>query len=230
MNHVQYPGMPEGDDWRDGLARYTDGVRGFETRIVDDLEAVGIRAYTVQSVGSLKSVPREAIPIFTDWLTHLDERVPGPENLHRQILRTTLIKSVNDANAKGNRAAIEALFQQVARTDPPLRDEVRIWAMEGLARIATKDDYDRMLALARSDGLDTGTRMALVRYLGRFRRPESREVARDYLQYRFVNQEALRTLGKVGTADDIPIVESFADDENPRVRRAVETALKKLRG
>ncbi|MGX9296016.1 HEAT repeat domain-containing protein [Tsukamurella paurometabola] len=229
MTLIEYPGMPEGDDWRDGLTRFVQGERGFDIRIVDDLEAVGVRAYTVSRLRSLRNPPRPVVDVYADWLGHLDDRVPGPETRHRENLRTSLILVLDEPSAKGNRAAIEALFQQLARTDPPLPSAVRIWAMEALCRIATKDDYDRILALARGDDLDTGTRIALVRYLGRFRRPESRDVARDYLQYEFVNQEAIRALGKIGTAEDVPLIEQYADDPNPRVRRAVGTALKRLR-
>lgn len=227
----EYDGMPQGDDWMDFIthAGMVDGKDGFERRLVDDLAAVGVRAFTV---GRLKSAVRSvppAIPVFIDWLNNLDSRVPGEETRHRSGLRTSLIMALDDPAAKGDRAAVDALFHQLDRRSPPLARPVQIWATEVLGRIATKDDYERMLALTRRADLEDGTRIALVRYLGRFRRAESRELARSYLERPIVRQEAIHTLGKVGTSDDIDAIAAYANDDNPRVRRAAETALKKLR-
>ncbi|ADG80040.1 HEAT repeat domain-containing protein OS=Tsukamurella paurometabola (strain ATCC 8368 / DSM/ CCUG 35730 / CIP 100753 / JCM 10117 / KCTC 9821 / NBRC 16120/ NCIMB 702349 / NCTC 13040) OX=521096 GN=Tpau_3457 PE=4 SV=1 [Tsukamurella paurometabola] len=228
----EYDGMPQGDDWMEHYDRrnLVNGKDSFDIRLMQDLNEVGVRAYTVGDLNrAARSVP-PAIPVFVDWLDHLDDRVPGEETPHRSALRRSLLTALDDPAAKGNRAAADAVYAQLQRTSPPLENHMQIRAMEILARIGTKNDYDRMLVLARRPDLDTGKRIALVRYLGRFRRPESREVALSYLPIEFVQQEAIRALGKIGTADDIDAITAYADDENPRVRRAVETALTKLQG
>lgn len=225
----EYPGMPKDENWRDSLSGiFTDGKEGFDRRLVDDFAALGLRIVQAVDIRKHKSLPEAAFPIIIDWLNNLDERIPGEETRHRSGIRISLIKALDYPEMKGNRDAINALLRQMDRTSPPLEDHVKIWTLGILNKIATKADYDRMLAFTRRSDLDTGQRSALVRYLGKFKRDESRAVARDYLQYEFVNQEAIRALGKIGTAEDIDAVKAFTHDENPRVRRAAETALKRL--
>lgn len=208
--------------------RFVDGRDGFDRRLMEDLHLVGVRAYTVGRLTSaVNSVP-PAIPVFIDWLRHLDERVPGPESRQRVTMRNTLIIALDDPAAKGNRDAIDALFEQLDRTSPPLETPVQIWATEILAKLATKDDYTTMLALLHRPGIEDGTRVAIVRYLGKYRKPESRDAALACLTYPIVRQEAIRTLGKVGTAADADTIAGYTHDDNPRVRNSVRTALAKL--
>ncbi|GAA0988955.1 hypothetical protein GCM10009551_044970 [Nocardiopsis tropica] len=206
-----------------------DGQDGFDTRLMRDLNDVGVHAYKVGHLARSGQTFPPAIPVYIDWLNDLDARVPGEETRHRSTLRRSLIWALDDPAAKGNRAASDAVLRQLARTSPALEPFMQIQSAAILARIASKDEFDRIVDLSRRPSLEDGARVALVKYFGRYRRPESRDFARAWLTRPIVRQEAVRTLGKIGTAEDIDAIASYVDDEDPQVRRAVESALKKLR-
>ncbi|ADG80033.1 HEAT repeat domain-containing protein OS=Tsukamurella paurometabola (strain ATCC 8368 / DSM/ CCUG 35730 / CIP 100753 / JCM 10117 / KCTC 9821 / NBRC 16120/ NCIMB 702349 / NCTC 13040) OX=521096 GN=Tpau_3450 PE=4 SV=1 [Tsukamurella paurometabola] len=228
----RYSRMPEGEDWKEIFDRYPQsfvhGKDGFDRRLIDDLDAVGVRVTHLDHIVGLPTVP-PAVGVAADWLTHLDERIPGDETRHKQGIRHSLINLLNDPAAKGNQAAIEALSAQIERSDPPLPEYAQIWAITSLARIATKDDYQRMMDLFNRPDIHDGGRSAIVAYFGRFRRPESREAALSSMDRPIVRAEAIRTLGKIGNPDDIAVIAPYENDDDPHVRRAARTALKRLR-
>ena len=144
---ITYPGMPEGDGWMQNLpARYTDGERGHDRRIMEELAAVGVPCYTLNHLADrVRTVP-QGIPIFVDWLNHLEERVPGPETEHRDLLRLGLIRVLDDPAARGNRDAINAVVNQLRRRPAPsgrVLDEAEVT----LARIATATDFPTVAAI-----------------------------------------------------------------------------------
>lgn len=228
----RYVRMPKGDDWKKIFDQYpqtyVQGKGGFDRRLVDDLDAVGVRITRLSDISGLPTVP-PAVDVAADWLTHLDERIPGDETRHREGIRYGLINLLNDPAAKGNRVAIEALTRQINRADPALPEYAQIWAVMSLARIATESDYQRMMDLFHRPDIVDGGRAAIVAYFGRFRRPESREAALASIDRPVVRAEAIRTLGKIGNPDDIAVIAPYEDDDDPHVRRAARTALKRLR-
>lgn len=175
--------------------------------------------------------PPAAVPVLVDWLAHVDERVPGPETQHRAMTRRSLLWDLRNVKATGgNRGAVDAIFQQLDRTSPPVEEATRIWSAEHLARIADASDYDRMVALYERPGVDAGIKVAVAMYVGRYKRPRSREIALEVIAADWVGRpDAIRALAKVGKPVDAEVIARYADDPNPSTRRAVATALTKLR-
>jgi hypothetical protein len=126
-------------------ARYRHGDSGFDRRIMEELAAVGVPCYTLNDLTKARTVP-QGIPIFIDWLQHLEERIPGSETQHRLAIRTNLIRNLNDPAARGNQAAIDLLIAELQRR-PPLGGPANDFAARALARIATKKDFARIAEL-----------------------------------------------------------------------------------
>ncbi|MBT0567097.1 HEAT repeat domain-containing protein [Williamsia sp. CHRR-6] len=227
-----YPGMPEGDDWlaeeMSSRPMLRDGVDAFEVRLVRDLEAVGVRAVKVSDLNrAVRSVP-PAIPVFVDWLKNLDVKVPGPETRHRAALRRVLLEALDDPACRGNREVVDVLFEQLERRSPPLAAPDQIWTAENLAHIAQARDFDRFVRLIERSDVEDGTLVAIARYVGRYKRPQSREIALQILGNDIARPDAIRALAKVGEPGDVEVIAQYVDDPNPDTRRAVVKAVKKL--
>jgi len=176
---IRYVGMPEGEDWMQRLPIwYSDGEGGFDRRIMEELAAVGVPCYTLNDLTKARSVP-QGIPIFIDWLTHLEERIPGPETDHRQAIRGNLIRNLNDPAARGNDQAIKLLIQQLDR-QPPLPAGLLDYASQALARIATKKDFPRIAGLL-AELSPNGPIGPLIEYMGKVKTPEARDISLRYL-------------------------------------------------
>ncbi|SDC05625.1 hypothetical protein SAMN04488581_0007 [Mycolicibacterium neoaurum] len=222
---LTYVGMPDGDNWMDPLpARYHHGSNGFDRRIMEQLAAIGVRCYTLNDLTKAKTIP-QAIPIFIDWLTHLEERIPGPEDEHRQAIRANLIRNLNDPAARGNADAIDALIKQLQRT-PPLPGLAPGFAAHALQRIATKREFDRIAALLGDLGPD-GPKGALIEYMGKVKTPQAQEIALHYLdtQWTYFSLKALIAMKTPGIHDRI---RPYLQDSNATVRKYARKALETL--
>ena len=171
-----------------------------------------------------------AVPVFTDWINHIDERLPEPrptkaERDHKDSIWLGLNKNLLDPAAKGDRETIEAVFGQFGKS----------WASEGvratgadvLDYIATKADYDRMVALLRDS--NSGVRNAVTHYLGRFRTDRSH----DLLVHRLatdpeVTQAAMTALARMKRPEDIEILRPWLDDPRDLIQRDAKRAIAKL--
>ncbi|MEH3138792.1 MAG: HEAT repeat domain-containing protein [Mycobacterium kyogaense] len=222
---ITYPDMPEGDDWIHRVpARYHDGERGFDRRIMEDLAAVGVPCYTLSDLQKVRTIP-QGIPIFLDWLTHLEARIPGPETRHRAIIRGDLIRNLNDPAAKGNRDVIEALLGQL-RHQPPLDSETLDFAVRALTRLASKKDFALIAGLL--DELPPAVpKGPLIEYMGKVKTPEAREIALRYLdtEWTYFALKALIAMKAEGVRDRI---EPHMKDANSMVRRYARQAMEKL--
>lgn len=178
---ITYTGMPEGPNWMEHLpARYKDGQRGFDRRIMEELAAVGVPCYTLGDLSNrVRTIP-QGIPIFIDWLTHLEERIPGPETPHRESIRAGLIRNLNDLAARGNPAAIEALVAQLRR-QPPMRSGLIGYATVALARIATQRDFALIAELIDELQHQGAAAGPLIEYLGKVKTDEARDLALRFL-------------------------------------------------
>lgn len=219
--------LPDGDDWLERRpARYVDGERGFDLRILRELAAVGVRCYTVQDLIHYYPTVPPAIPILVDWLANLDEKLPGPETRHRATMRISLIQHLGEPAARGNAEAIAALLSQLRR-DPPLQPYDQYFAANSFYKIAGRRYYDDVIALFQG-ALSSVGKDPLLRYLGQFATPEAKRIARDHLDDFMTRQSAIRALARMKATGVRDAVAAYADDPNEQVRKEVARAMKRL--
>ncbi|MDX1870697.1 HEAT repeat domain-containing protein [Mycolicibacterium sp. 120266] len=217
--------MPEGKDWIHHLPAWChDGENGFDRRLMEDLAAVGVPCYTVNDLTKVSSIP-QGIPIFLDWLTHLEERIPGPETPHRETIRGNLIRNLNDAAARGNPQVINALIEQLKRQPRP-KVGVPDYAAHALARVATKRDFTQVAALLAALPAD-GPKGPLIEYMGKVKTDEARNIALSYLdtEWAYYAIKALIAMKAIGVRARI---EAHLNSPNSSVRRYARQALEKL--
>lgn len=176
---TDYPGMPEGDDWMDHIpAKYRHGEGGFDRRLMEDLAAAGFRCYTIDRL-PLRTVPK-AIPVVLDWLEHVEERIPGPETRHRELIRSRLIHRLNDPAIRGNQRAVDVATVQIRRR--PSRPSPCVGlAGQVLARAATARHFDHVVGVFRELDDDNGDKFFLTEYFGKVKTTQSRDVVLPYL-------------------------------------------------
>lgn len=222
---ISYSGMPEGEDWMDRVpARYHHGEGGFDRRLMTELAAVGVRCYTLNSVTNIGATPR-AVPILIDWLSRLEERIPGPESRHRQAIRANLIRCLGDTALRGNRAAIDLMVDQLTRR-PPLAGVAPDRAGYTLARIATKKDFARIAKVIEELPPEV-PKGSLIEYMGKVKTPQAREIALHYLDngWTYFALRALIAMKAAGVHDRI---KPYLQDSNDMVREYARKAMEKL--
>ena len=223
---ITYPGMPEGPDWMEHLpARYKDGQRGFDRRIMEELAAVGVPCYTLGDLSNrVRTIP-QGIPIFIDWLTHLEERIPGPETPHRESIRAGLIRNLNDLAARGNPAAIEALVAQLRR-QPPMRSGLIGYATVALARIATQRDFALIAELIDELQHQGAAAGPLIEYLGKVKTDEARDLALRFLDtFAYFSIRALIQMKAHGVRARI---EPYLTHSDASIRKEARRAMERL--
>ncbi|WP_110809606.1 HEAT repeat domain-containing protein [Mycolicibacterium porcinum] len=219
--------MPEGPTWMEHLpARYKDGQRGFDRRIMEELAEVGVPCYTLDDLSNnVRTIP-QGIPIFIDWLTHLEERIPGEETPHRESIRAGLIRNLNDPAARGNPAAIEALVAQLRRR-PPMRSGLVGYATEALAQIATKRDFPvipELIDELQPQGAVVGP---LIEYLGKVKTDEARDLALRFL-HTPSTYFALRALIQMKAPGVRAQIEPYLTHDNAAIRKEARRAMERL--
>lgn len=221
---TDYPGMPEGDDWMDHVpARYRHGEDGFDRRLMEDLNAIGFRCYTVNQLPH-RTVPK-AIPVVLDWLEHLEERIPGPETRHRELIRSRLIHRLNDPAIRGNQRAIDVATVQIRRQ--PARPSPCVGlAGQVLARAATVRHFDQIVAVFRELDDDNGDKFFLTAYFGKVKATQSRDIVLPYLD-RWANIviPALIKMNATGVRD---LIAPHLKDSWPPTRRYARRAMERL--
>ncbi|MGJ6127231.1 HEAT repeat domain-containing protein [Mycolicibacterium sp. Y3] len=222
---ISYPGMPEGKDWMDNLPAWChDGENGFVRRLMEDLAAVGVPCYTVNDLTKVRSIP-QGIPIFLDWLTHLEERIPGPETPHREAIRGNLIRNLNDAAARGNPQVVNALIDQLKRQPRP-KIGVPDYAAHALAKVATKREFPQIAAVLAALPAD-GPKGPLIEYMGKVKTPEARDIALAYLDTEWAYY-AIKALIAMKAEGARARIEAHLNSPNSAVRRYARQAMEKL--
>lgn len=223
-----YIGMPQGDDWMENIPpRYVHGKSGFDERIMRNLAQVGVRAYTLDALANGPATIPEGIPVFIDWLSHLEERIPGPEpdHSHRSIIRSGLIRNLIDPAARRNQQAIDLLIEQV-RHQPPLPSRQVDWALEGLRLICDAKEFPRIVALIQD--LPPGAHISpIIEYLGKVKTPESHQLLIGYLNGPAV-EFAIKALVQSKAPNVRHLIEPFVHDADSFVRRAARRAMERL--
>lgn len=223
---ITYPGMPEGPNWMEHLpARYKDGQRGFDRRIMEELAAVGVPCYTLDDLSNnVRTIP-QGIPIFIDWLTHLEERIPGEETHHRESIRAGLIRNLNDPAARGNPAAIAALVAQLRR-QPPMRSGLVGYATVALARIATKRDFAVIAELIDELQPQGAAAGPLIEYLGKVKTDEAQDLALRFLDtFTYFSIRALIQMKAPGVRARI---EPYLTHGDAAIRKEARRAMERL--
>jgi len=223
---IVYDGMPEGDGWMDHLpARYHHGQRGFDRRIMEELAAVGAPCYTLNQLSDHVRYVPQGIPIFIDWLTHLEERIPGPETDHRQAVRIGLIRGLDAIAIRGNRQAFDALVAELRR-GATLPGPSADYAHFALARIATVKDFPTIAALLEQLPPEA-PRGALIEYMGRVKTIEAQQIVLKWLDtpWTWFALRALIAMKASGVRDRIA---PYVDDANSDVRKYAKRAMERL--
>lgn len=223
--------MPRGADWlSDPPPRIKDGQGGVDFRLVRDLARAGYKTYYLDPLAYLYKTMPTAIPVFTDWIAHIDERIPEPrrtqtEHDHKNGIWIGLNKNLIDPAAKGNRDTIDALFGQFDK--PWCSGMVRHWAARALDYIATKNDYDRMVALL--DNQPAGVRRPVIHYLGGFRTDRTHDLLVHLLHNDpEVTQDAMTALARMKRPEDLDLLSPYLDDSRELIRRDATRAIAKL--
>jgi hypothetical protein len=189
-----------------------------------ELNEAGIPEDTVWQLVNSKADYPQAVPIIVDWLQHLDERVPPGED--RNALREGLIRNLITKHAKGNRAAIDVLFHQL-EIDPPLgRFELEPVGY-ALFEILERSDFPRVAATIRSER-DFPTKSWLVRWIGRFKNEEAKELAVSQLSNPATRDAAMAALVRQKAKGVRDAVAVYLDDEHEVWRKEARKTLDKL--
>jgi hypothetical protein len=189
-----------------------------------ELNEAGIPEDTVWQLVNSKADYPQAVPIIVDWLQHLDERVPPGED--RNALREGLIRNLITKHAKGNRAAIDVLFHQL-EIDPPLgRFELEPVGY-ALFEILERSDFPRVAATIRSER-DFPTKSWLVRWIGRFKTEEAKELAVSQLSNPATRDAAMAALVRQKATGVRDAVAVYLDDEHEVWRKEARKTLDKL--
>ncbi|MFF0542205.1 hypothetical protein ACFYTF_05155 [Nocardia thailandica] len=235
--HRPYPLMPDRADWLENLPpSLVDEQTGFELRLVEELAAVGIRTYELSPLSKLRPLPT-AVPIVVDWLEHLDERIPGAEGRgvtgspesHKRAVHTSLLISLNDRSARGNRRARDILVAELRR-NPPLPEDQSYFAARALATVAGPADFDLILGLFEAQPRPNEVAAGLLEYVGRQKsQPLATTVAAGYLGDAATRNYAIDALGKLKSPGAAELIEPFTNDADPYTRKLAERTMKKLR-
>ncbi|OHU31726.1 hypothetical protein BKG76_00210 [Mycobacteroides franklinii] len=207
--------------------RYVHGQGGFDERIMRDLAQVDVRAYTLNALANGPSTIPQAIPVFIDWLSHLEERIPGPEpdHGHRSIIRSGLIRNLIDPAARGNQQVIELLIGQVQRR-PPLPSRQIDWALTGLKLICGPKEFSKIVALIPQ--LPPGAHIsAIVGYLGKVKTPASHQLLIGYLDGP-ARAFAVKALVQSKAPNVRHLITPLVEDPSALVRKAARRAMERL--
>jgi hypothetical protein len=189
-----------------------------------ELNEAGIPEDTVWQLVNSKTDYPQAVPIIVDWLQHLDERVPPGQD--RNALREGLIRSLITKHAEGNRAAIDVLFHQL-EIDPPL-DRFELEPVGyALFEILERSDFPRVAAAIRSER-DFPTKPWLVRWLGRCKTEEAKELAVSQLPYPATRDAAMAALVRQKATGVREAVAVYLDSEHAVFRKEARKTLDKL--
>ncbi|MEE6163738.1 MULTISPECIES: HEAT repeat domain-containing protein [unclassified Mycolicibacterium] len=220
-----YLGMPEGDDWMDNLPAWLrDGENGFDRRLMADLAAVGYRCYTINRLPG-RTVPK-AMPIVLDWLEHLEERIPGAETRHRELIRGGLVWRLYDPAARGNQRAIDLVITQIRRQQPPLPSPFSDGAGQVLARIALPRHFDQICELFHELHDDNSAKFFLTEYFGKVKTTQSRDIVLPYLD-RWPSI-VIPTLIKMKATGVRHLIEPHLKDSWPPTRKYARRAMERL--
>jgi hypothetical protein len=179
-----------------------------------ELDAAGIAEDTIfQLLNSRNDYP-QAVPIMVDWLQHLDERIP--EDADRPAWRSSLLRNLITKHAKGNRAAVDIVFHQFD-IDPPLSNLELEAAGFALAEICDRSDFPRVAALLRS-GREFPTKPELVRWLGRVKTEEAKQLAVSQLENPRTRDSAMAALVRQRATGVRDAVGKYLDDDAWRKR------------
>lgn len=226
-NGSNYPGAPEGDDWLNNIHPfYRDGEKSCDLRLSRELAAVGVRCYSLQQLHVYADGEPRAVPIFADWLADLEEKIPGPETEHRDMMRKQLILKLTSPAAYGHQGAIAALIAQLRRK-PSLAEDLQWSAGVALEKIAGTENYDEIMSLYAELTSDSPC-AALLPYLGRAKTPEAVQIAVDELGNPGTRQWAIRALIEAEADSTLPLIARYADDESEQVRDWVKIAMEQL--
>lgn len=220
-----YPGMPEGEDWLDHVpAQYRHGEGGFDRQLMEDVAETGYRCYRVDQI-YVRSAPK-LLPVALDWLEHLEERIPGPETRHRELIRGWLIWLLNDPAARGSSRAIAVVIGQILRRDPALPSPFAAAAGQVLARIATGHEFAQIRDVFHRLPDDHHAKPLLIAYFGKVKSAESRDVILPYLRGWPVL--VIPALIKMQASEVRHLIEPFLTDRSPETRRYARRAMDRL--
>jgi hypothetical protein len=189
-----------------------------------ELDAAGIAEDTIFQLSNSQYDYPQAIPIMVDWLQHLDERVPAGED--REAWRQALLSNLITKNAKGDRAAIDIVLHQFD-IEPSLGKLDLEVAGFALAKISERSDFPRIAALIRAER-DFPSKSELVRWIGRIKTDEAKELAVSQLAAPATRIQAMRALVQQRATGVRDAVAKYLDNEHEVFRKEAAKTLDKL--
>ncbi|MCV7385100.1 HEAT repeat domain-containing protein [Mycolicibacter longobardus] len=197
-----------------------------------ELDAAGIPEDTVWEMVNSRFDYPQAVPIMVDWLQNLDDRVPPGEP--RRAMRLGLMRNLITRHAKGNREAVEILFHQFD-VEPPLDANELSVTVQALVPLLEREDFPRVKELLRfrppgADAWDPGwwPPGELVRWLGKIKDDEAKQLALEQLGNERNRIEAMRALAQQRATGVRDAVARYLDDEHQVFRKEAAKTLAKL--
>jgi hypothetical protein len=166
----------------------------------------------------------EAVPIIVDWLENFDERVPSGDA--RRYMRLILLRQLDSKHAKGNRAAVDVLFRQFEVEDAYTSQYLEVTGF-ALGRLCERSDFPRVAELIRSER-DFSTKSELVRWLGRIKTEEAKDLAVSQLPNPGMRSAAMSALVRQKATGVRDAVAVYLDDEDEAWRKEARKTLDKL--
>lgn len=189
-----------------------------------ELNAAGIPEDTVWELVNSRVDYPQAVPIMVEWLQHLDERVPAGEP--RKAMRLGLMRNLITKHARGNQDAVDVLFRQF-EIDPALSNLELEVAGFALAEVCGRSEFGRVAELIRSDKVFS-TKGVLVRWLGRFKTEEAKQIAVSQLADPGTRTDAMAALVRQRATGVRDAVARYLDDEHEVFRNEAAKTLAKL--
>ncbi|WP_194819884.1 HEAT repeat domain-containing protein [Nocardia sp. XZ_19_385] len=195
------------------------------SELLDELADAGVRVSSASDLINTREPYPTAVPILIDWLAHLDQKMPGPEEGLKKGLRETLIRALIVKEAKNTDAlpTLLAQFDQYEKLSPSV-----LWAAGyALAWLAPATYYDRIAPLAADRRYGLGRR-ELILWLGKSRNPQAITIILDQLDDPLVATAALQALARRKPVGVRGLVEPYLDSDDSEIRKQARKALGKL--
>lgn len=195
------------------------------SEIVAEIAEAGLIVDSVQHLVQSSDPYPEAISVLIEWLTYLEQKIPGPETAYRQSLREDLIRALTVKEARGTDAVhtISAQFD----IDPPINESVLWAAGNALHEIADDALFDDMAKIATNPDHGRARKM-VVSWLGKSKHPLATTTALSQLDDCVVTGHAIIALGELKPPGIRDRIEPFLGSENKWIQKEARKTLEEL--
>lgn len=187
-----------------------------------DLQAAGLSISDPWELVNAKVQYRAAIPVLTDWLRNVEQRVPGPD---QSRIREGLVRALSVPAARPG--AAPALIEEF-RKSADFSETGLGWVVGNAVSVVADDSvFDEIAELAQNPGYGRARQM-IVLGLGRSKDPRAVPLLIGLLSDEDVVAHALMAIGRLRPPGVRPAVEGLLDHQWVLVRREAKKALARL--